>query len=341
MSRRALGALLAGLLAAGVAAIPAVAGAGEGVAPAPSPGCDGTDPVAVGEERITTTSGGVERWYFRHVPPAHDGDEPLPVVIDLHGYLEGADVHKVHSDLGAYGDEQGFVTITPQGTGDPVRWDATVDSADMEFVGDLLDEIGATLCVDERRIFVTGLSNGAFMTSAIACAYADRIAAVAPVAGIRVIDDCDPDRPVPVVAFHGTEDGFVSFDGGLGDDAADLPAPDGSGRTVGDLPEARDAAGGPSVPEITAAWAERDDCRAKPRRRAVADDVTRVRYRCPDGADVVLYRVEGGGHTWPGSEFSQAIESVTGATTFSISANEVMWEFFEQHPLERGADAED
>jgi polyhydroxybutyrate depolymerase len=325
-------------LTAAVAAmsLPVPGHAGESAAPEASPGCELPAPVAPGEERVTTTSGGVERWYHRHVPPAHDGVQPVPVVLDLHGYLEGADLHKVHSDLGTYGDEQGFVTITPQGTGDPVRWDATVDSADMAFIGDLLDEVEATLCVDERRLFVTGLSNGAFMTSAIACAYGDRIAAAAPVAGISDIEGCEPDRAVPVVAFHGTDDGFVSFGGGLGEDAAALPAPDGSGRTVGDLDEGRAAAEGPSIPEVTAAWAERNDCAKKVTRRSVADDVTRVRYRCPRGADVVLYRVEGGGHSWPGSEFSRQIESVTGPTTFSISANEVMWEFFERHPLPGG-----
>jgi polyhydroxybutyrate depolymerase len=180
---------------------------------------------------------------------------------------------------------------------------------------------------------VTGLSNGAFMTSAIACAYGDRIAAAAPVAGISEIEDCDPDRAVPVVAFHGTDDGFVTFDGGLGEDAAALPAPDGSGQTIGDLDDAQAAAEGPSVPEITAAWGDRNECARKPKRRAVADDVTRIRFRCPDRADVVLYRVEGGGHSWPGSEFSRSIESVTGPVTFSISANEVMWEFFRRHPL--------
>ncbi len=318
-----------------VALAPTGAHAGEEreAAPEPSPGCRSSAPVAAGEEKVTTTSGGVERWYHRHVPPAHDGNEPVPVVIDLHGYLEGADIHKAHSALGAYGDEQGFVTVTPQGTGDPVRWDATVDSADMAFIGDLLDEIEATLCVDERRVFVTGLSNGAFMTSAIACAYADRIAAAAPVAGIREIEGCDPDRAVPVVAFHGTDDGFVAFDGGLGEDAGDLPAPDGSGRTLDESETGRSAAEGPSIPEITAAWADRNDCKAKPKRKEIASDVTLVRYRCADGADVQLYRVEGGGHSWPGSEFSRQIESVTGPTTFSISANEVMWEFFERHPL--------
>jgi polyhydroxybutyrate depolymerase len=311
------------------------------VAPGPSTGCGAAAPVAPGESTVTTTSGGVERSYVRHVPAAHDGTSPVPVVVDFHGYSEGAAVHVQMSGLGAYGDEQGFVTITPQGLGAVPRWDTALGSADVAFFGDLLDEVARTLCVDTHRVFVTGLSNGAFMTSAIACAYADRVAAVAPVAGIREIEGCEPARPVPVVAFHGTDDGFVTYDGGLGEDALDLPAPDGSGRTLRELREAGEippsGARGPSVPEITTAWARRNGCEdTEPAERRAAADVTVLTWDCPPGAEVLLYRVEGGGHSWPGSEFSRRIESVVGPTTFSISANEEMWAFFEAHPLPAG-----
>ncbi|GIU86937.1 MAG: hydrolase [Acidimicrobiia bacterium] len=308
------------------------------VGAAPSGGCGGATAPPPGESTVTTTSGGVERTYVRHVPPAHDGTTPVPVVVDFHGYAEGAAVHVLMSGLGPYGDEQGFVTITPQGLGAVPRWDVQTGSADLAFFGDLLAEIGRTLCVDTNRVYVTGLSNGAFMTSAVACAYADRVAAVAPVAGIRAIEGCDPARAVPVVAFHGTADGFVTYDGSLGEAALDLPAPDGSGRTLRDLVEAGEVppreAQGPSVPETTAAWAERNGCAAgEPAEEQVASDVTRLAWDCPPGAEVVLYRVEGGGHSWPGSEFSRSIEAVIGPTTSSISANEEMWAFFEEHPL--------
>jgi polyhydroxybutyrate depolymerase len=261
----------------------------------------------------------------------------LPLVLDIHGYAEGAAIHARMSELGALGDTKGFVTITPHGLGAIPRWGTALDGADVTFVGELLDEVGRDLCVDERRVYVTGLSNGAFMTSALACKYADRIAAAAPVAGIREIEGCDPSRPVPVVAFHGTEDGFVSYDGGLGEDALDLPAPDGSGRTLRDLGagEAEEASG-PSVPEIVAGWAERNGCEGEPEERPVADDVTLIAHPCPV-APVRLYRVTGGGHSWPGSEFSRQIENVVGTTTFSISANDVMWEFFSAHPLRAGS----
>ena len=70
----------------------------------------------------------------------------------------------------------------------------------------------------------------------------------------------------------------------------------------------------------------------EPTETSVADDVTLVEFTCPDDATTQLYRVDGGGHSWPGSDFSVTIESVVGPTTFSIDANELMWAFFEEHP---------
>jgi polyhydroxybutyrate depolymerase len=308
------------------------------IAAEPSAGCDGvavaTTPVEPGEVKITTTSGGVERWYYRHIPPTYSATKPMPVVLDLHGYAEGAGIHLLMSNLGAFGDAHSFVTITPQGSGDKVaRWDTGLHSKDMEFIGDLLDEVEHTMCVDERRVYVTGLSNGAFMTSAIACRYADRFAAAAPVAGIRDIKGCKPSRPVPVIAFHGTADGYVDYNGGMGAKAAQLPAPDGSGKTLSEIGAVDPDAKGPTVPEITADWAKRNGCGTKPVETTVAADVTLIKFPCPVNDEVELYRVTGGGHTWPGSEFSKKIASAVGPTTSSISADELMYKFFEAHPL--------
>ncbi|HEY5875308.1 MAG TPA: hypothetical protein VIT64_08410 [Ilumatobacteraceae bacterium] len=302
----------------------------------PSAGC-GADPataVAPGEQRATITSSGVDRWFFERVPPAHDGRQPLPLVLDFHGYSEGAEIHLLMSALGPFGDEHDFVTLTPQGTGPVPGWDTTLGSPDLAFVGDLLDHAEATLCIDTNRIFVTGLSNGAFMSSAIACAYADRVAAVAPVAGVRDVIGCAQERPVPLVAFHGTADGFVSYDGGLGERALDLPAPDGSGRTLREAGVEQTAdVQTPSVPDIAQSWAARNGCTGPELESAVSVDVALLTYGCPAGAEVELYRVDGGGHSWPGSDFSAQVVSVIGPTTFSIDANEVMWAFFMAHPL--------
>ena len=118
----------------------------------------------------------------------------------------------------------------------------------------------------------------------------------------------------------------------MGSSVADLPSPDGSG-TLGDGPKAGDFADGPSIPEVMAAWADRNGCGPEPTEEVVADDVRLVAHPCPSGAEAELYVVDGGGHTWPGSEFSAGIEDIVGPTTFSIVANEVMWSFFQAHPL--------
>jgi polyhydroxybutyrate depolymerase len=303
------------------------------VAAQPSAGCTATTKIAPGEVKVNTTSDGAARWYYRHVPPSYNGTKAMPLVIDLHGYSEGAAIHTKMSMLGPFGDTHGFVTLTPEGGGTAVPlWDTDLKSADVKFIGNLLDEAERTLCVDQRRIFVTGLSNGAFMTSAVACAYSTRVAAVAPVAGIRDISGCKFARPVPVLAFHGTADPFVAYTGGLGPKALQLPSPDGKG-TLGGSGAATDQTKGPSIPQITADWAKRNGCGTTPTDSKLTSDVTTIRFPCPAGADVVLERITGGGHAWPGSAFSQAIASVVGKTTMTISADQMIWTFFEAHPL--------
>jgi len=259
--------------------------------------------------------------------------EPLPLVLDLHGYSEPATVHRLQSGLATYGDAAGFVTAIPEIVRPVPLWESTVGSPDVQFIDELLDQLEATVCVDTNRVYVAGLSNGAFMTSVLACDLSDRFAAAAPVAGIQAPDDCQPDRPVPVIAFHGTADTFVPYTGGLGSSVAALPNPDGTG-TLGSGPPSTDPVStGPSVPERAAAWAARNGCGPVPTETSVADDVTLVRFPCPPGGEVELYRVQDGGHSWPGSEFSASIATVVGKTTLSIDATALIWDFFVAHPL--------
>jgi polyhydroxybutyrate depolymerase len=164
----------------------------------------------------------------------------------------------------------------------------------------------------------------------VACAYSGRVAAIAPVAGVTAITPCPLSRPVPVIAFHGTADGYLAYDGGLGPKALALPAPDGSGRTLAQLGV---KGGGPSVPQIMSIWAGRDGCGTTPGERAVASDVTLLSYPCRGHVQVELYRVQGGGHAWPGSAVSALASAALGHTTMSISANALIWAFFVAHPL--------
>lgn len=322
--------------AAATAATPGKAVDPASIPAAKSAGCSGAASSATaGQTKVTTTSSGESRWYYQDVPPAHTGTKPVPLVLDFHGYSEGADVHLQMSGLTKFGATKGFATLTPMGTGPVPRWDTTLGSKDLTFTGEILDAAEKNLCIDTNRVYVTGLSNGAFMTSAVACAFSDRVAAVAPVAGARNIEGCAPKRAVPVVTFHGTADGYVSFNGGLGEKGLDLPAPDGSGKKLRDIatPSQLAAGGKDSIPKIMEAWAKRNGCKTATKEQKAADDVVEVSFDCSPGSEAILYRVEGGGHTWPGSPFSQSIVSIVGPTTMNINADEIMWDFFVKHPL--------
>ena len=290
---------------------------------------------AAGETTIPFTSSGLTGTYILHLPPGITAGTPLPLVLELHGYSEPAAVQELQSGLAQYGDGAGFVTALPQIDRPVPLWNWAVGSADSTYLGALLDQLEATVCIDTSRVFVAGLSNGAFMASTAACDLSDRVAAVATVAGIQAPAGCHPVRPVPVVAFHGTADTFVPYTGGLGSSVASLPNADGKG-TIGTAPASTNPSpASPSVPARASTWAVRNGCGPTPDERPVAADVAVLRFTCPDGNEVELYRIDGGGHAWPGSAFSAKLASIIGATTMSIDATTLIWDFFAAHPRRR------
>ena len=143
------------------------------------------------------------------------------------------------------------------------------------------------------------------MANRLACEAADMFAAVAPVAGAYTQhEECDPVRPVPMMIFHGDADPVVPYNG------------------AGEL--------FPPVEDFAAGWAVRNGCDTEPDDSVVAPDVTERRWaECDAGADVVLYIIDDGGHGWPGT----ARPGAEAVTTDSISATDLIWEFFEAHPL--------
>jgi polyhydroxybutyrate depolymerase len=311
-------------------------------------GDDETDPTSAPEGEVassepvasdgcgTSTVGAVEldrreldgdRHYLVTTPTAHDGETPIPLVVDFHGLSEGAEVHAMQTQLGPYGEEEGFAVAFPHGTDDPVRWNTTPDregNPDLVYVEAVLDDLGAEFCIDTSRIYATGLSNGAMMSSAVACALADRFAAVAPVAGITDYDGCDPTRPVPINAFHGTVDPILLFNGGV-----DLSVLEG-GESA-EIPEAD--IDGEGYPATAAVWAARNGCEEGPTDDERSDTLLRRTWDCPADAPVVFDIIDGHGHGWPGSEFSVSIEDFVGPTDLTVDANEEMWRFFQRFAL--------
>lgn len=302
-------------------------------APRPSAGCSAPQPPP-GTAPLSFSSRGLTGVYGRDIPEGADGP-PLPVVLDLHGYLEPVFAHYTSTEFAGYGRTHGFVTVTPQllRPGLP-RWDFGHGSADIGYLGDLLTEVESTLCVDTRRIYATGLSMGGFTTSSLGCQLADRIAAIAPVAGLSDFAWCDPARPVPVIALHGTADPIVAYEGGTGPNARLLPSPDGTGSAdPGHQGPDVEGPGPQSIPDNAAAWARRNGCGTEPTRQQVTSDVVLSAYPCPAGAEVQLWSVLGGGHLWFGTPSEIFPEALVGDDTDSISATALVWDFFRSHPM--------
>jgi polyhydroxybutyrate depolymerase len=296
--------------------------------PVASGGCGSSTVGLLESERLEVDA---DRYYLLTTPEDHDGENPVPLVLDFHGLTEGAEVHAGHSALGPYAQENGFVVAFPHGSGEPVGWQTAADRTgndDLVYVDEVLDQLEEDLCVDTSRVYATGLSNGALLSSTIACTMDDRFAAVAPVAGITATEPCEADRPVPVHGFHGTDDPILLFNGGVnldvlggGDDEGEddeLPEPDLDGE---------------GYPANAAAWAERNGCEDDPVDEERTDTVLRRSWDCPPGAEVVFDIIDGHGHGWPGSDFSVAIEAAIGPNDMSIDANEEMWRFFERFAL--------
>jgi polyhydroxybutyrate depolymerase len=188
---------------------------------------------------------------------------------------------------------------------------------DVRFIGRLLDDLASLHRIDRRRVYATGMSNGGMMCYRLALEMPDRIAAIAPVAGTMPVAGQPPDRPMPVLHFHGTADNVVAYEG----------VPESTQEHFSFL----------SVDESIGFWARQNACLPAPVVTELedrADDGTTVRrlaYENEAGQQrVVLYRIDGGGHTWPGQKPPPAI---LGKSTKDIDANDLIWDFFQRFEL--------
>ncbi|WP_410872375.1 alpha/beta hydrolase family esterase [Nocardia sp. A7] len=306
---------------------------GQPADPVASIGCEAPTPPP-GEATLDFAAAGKAGNYIRDIPPG--ADRPLALVLNLHGYLEPAAIARYGSGLAEFGQRHGYLTVTPQliEPGFP-RWDFGEGSTDIAYLSELITHLESTLCVDPRRIYVAGLSMGAFTTSSLACQLADRVAAIAAVAGLQDFTWCRPDRPVPVIAFHGTADPIVAYTGGLGPQARLLPSSDGSG-SAGQPRQDGPVTNGPglqSIPDNAAAWARRNGCESDPAQQQLAVDVIVSSYPCPANGSVRLYTIVGGGHIWPGSTSLLYPTALVGDNTNSLDTNQLIWDFFQAHPL--------
>ena len=219
----------------------------QGRAPASSP-CDLQHGSGVSSQQLM--SGQRQRAYRLFVPPGYDGHQRLPLVLDLHGSGGSSGGQARTSGLEMVSASERFLVATLDAV--DARWNVPVQAGrpdDVAYVSDVIDHVARQVCIDEARVYATGFSGGARMTSLLGCKLGSRIAAIAPVSGLRLPGAGCSARAVPVLTFHGLADPQNTYDGHL---------PERGGEWL------------ESVPDALAGWARHDSCKGgrNPRRPA-------------------------------------------------------------------------
>ncbi len=240
------------------------------------------------------------RRYLLHLPPV-TGDKPLPLIIVLHGYGSNPAQTENLTGFSTLADAEGFAVAYPLGEGRKPQWRFLGhDHKDEEFILGLIDDVARFIPLDQGRVYVTGISNGAQMSWRLGCVAPQRFAAIAPVAGNYAgYDDCQTSLSLPVILFHGTADRILPYDGRLMQFSPAIWAAD---------------------------RAKQNGCYRSPQLVFQQAEVTAQGWlHCRADASVIFYTLNNKGHSWPGSNMPEKITSRT------IDATRLIWDFFQLH----------
>lgn len=280
-------------------------------------------------------SDGTKRSYYLHLPDEFDAQKHYPLVMILHGggKGDGEDAAK-HLGFDAVADKEGFVALYPNGIhtqwndgrGTSVRGTDPSGIDDVAYLSELIRHISEHYGTDPHNVFVTGASNGGMMTLRLGCEIAPQLAAIAPViANIpkNIIGTCRPGKPLPILLMNGTNDPLMPWSGGF------VTSPIGKNKKAGEVI---------STEETIAFWRRTDRCTSLAKTRPLPDRSTKDRSRvevtrygeCADDAEVLLYRVIGGGHHIPGTDVRE-LRRFLGNKNMDFRASEAIWDFFASH----------
>jgi len=289
-----------------------------------------------GDHTITLTHQKRERSAIVHVPPRAIDAREIPIILNFHGGGGHGANEQEYSLMDKLADRETFVAVYPNGTGRfgnrLLTWNAGTCCAyavlnnvdDVGFVRALVTKLTESIPIDRRRVYATGLSNGAMMSHRLAAEAADLIAAIAPVAGGMVVPGFKSTRAVPVMHIHSVDDPRALYNGGLG-----LPFPLTKNQVLH-----------PSIDQMILRWAKHNGCSAEPAvvdrragREGSGQSATRYVYpHCREGVEVDLWKLTGAGHVWPGGR-QKFMERILGPSTEIIDANQEMWNFFKRFAL--------
>ena len=271
----------------------------------------------------TLTVSGLQRTYVLHVPSSYEGNQAVPLVFDFHGGLGNASTQMRTSNFESLADQKDFIVVYPNGTGllgdKLLTWNGGTccgyavknNIDDVGFVRTIVAELESNYKINPKRIYATGLSNGGIMSQRLACDVSDLFAAIGPVSGTLNDPQCSPKEPISVIEFHGTADQHLPYNGGIGD------------KSLADVSFV-------SVKDTIDAWINFDQCLPTPQTNTLADIQHDVYSNCANGTAVELYTIINGGHAWPGG--NGPAWPGGDQPTHTISATDLMWNFFAAHP---------
>lgn len=257
---------------------------------------------------------GVKRIFYLHLPPDYEQTSTLPLVFNFHGFTSNARQQEINSGMNAVADTAKFIVCYPEGIDASwnVGWTFGSKADDVGFTSIMIDVIHEKYGVDLKKVYACGMSNGGFMSYELACKSGDKIAAIASVTGSMIpnaLNVCKPIRPIPILEIHGNADLVVNYDG---------------------TPFISMA-----IKNVLKFWQTNNGCDAIPTITPFPDinnqDGTQTEVwhyqNCILDQKVVHYKINGGGHTWPGSVGG------FGATSQDFSASSEIWNFFKQYTL--------
>lgn len=270
---------------------------------------------------------GLRRRYLLHKPLNSDLENPLPLVVVLHGGMGSPEGTAIQTGMNHVSDENNFYVVYPEGWGDFSSWNAGAccgeakakNLDDVGFIRAVIEDLSTRVSIDKTRVYATGLSNGGRMAYRLAAEMSDQIAAVAPVATDFEVQVSALRRPVPIIHFHGLQDDFAPFEGGY-----PRKGPVRDLKRIG-------------VQQTLDWWIKANNCNPNPAADQKTRDYEKIIYEPAagqNGAPVILYKLFRGGHTWPGGKDVSRMLG-TGYLVKSVDASRLMWEFFKQHSLEK------
>jgi polyhydroxybutyrate depolymerase len=273
---------------------------------------------------VSLVHDGLARPYALHLPAAPDG--PMPLLVELHGRGIPPHLFDRWTGFGAMVESAGFALALPaavderwnDGRFPGTRWER-VD--DVGYLAAVIEDACGRAALDERRVSMVGMSNGAVMAGRFAWEQPGRLSGFAQVAGTVAVDVAAgpaPSAPTPFISIHGTADRFAPYGGGRPHGVlAKLLLRQRADPTLG-------------VDEWAGRWLGVNGAAPEPTVDSIGPDVTLRRWRgvSPE-SDVAFYRIEGGGHTWPGNRSWSP--PFLGRSTRSLDATTVIWDFLSSH----------